>query len=211
MKRFVIQQDLLRQSRIPARFWNMGRDDYQGNLEAYEVAVTYGLKFAEAKRKRSGLYLFGAHQTFKTFLAATAAKLLLANGFTVQYFHFDELVDYHFGRSSDGVFFPERFRHSDLVVFDGISVPENGKATAQALTRAVRIRSDEGLPYIVSSVLSFDDLAIEYGKNLSGRMSYELSEVPCSVDPDVQHKIDSSRSKSVSFVLTNPSGDEQDD
>lgn len=155
-----LSKALLKDSRIPTKFWEMGTDTYLGSKRALNACKHY----LSVKGKPPGLMFIGKASSCKTFLATYVLKCLMAQGKIVAYYTTDDLCDAYFARldTSATTTFRERILAPDFICFDNVNAPV-GRGHKIALLRAVRLRSDEGLPYFVCTRFDDETLLSLYG------------------------------------------------
>lgn len=155
-----LQKSLLRDARIPAKFWNLGTNTYLGCSQALKACKHY---LDTDGANVPGLLFNGKAASCKTFLATYVLKCLMARGKIAAYYTTDDLCDAYFARlDSSTTSFRERILAPDFVCFDNVNAPV-GRGHKIALLRAVRLRSDEGMPYFVCTRFDDETLLSLYG------------------------------------------------
>lgn len=177
---FHLEQDALQSANLPEKYWGFKTSRFSGLPKALEAVEQFTRKFRRAQRNQVGLLLTGPTLSGKTFLAVHAARLLLANGYSVSYFTLDFVTDAYFNRTADTMAFLERFKSADLVVFDSVNETLH-RGQKVALTKAIVARSETGKPMLVCSQLDYDELDVQYGKQIASIAKRDLVRIRCAL------------------------------
>lgn len=147
-QRLVLTEAELKLANIPRKFWELAQMSYPGSDDAMEAVCNYVQRFDP--RSNVGLMLRGPANSCKTFLGTFVLRNLLARGVTSNYVSLDYLSDAMF--NPDKSVFSSIVRGHSLLFVDNVNLPRH-EGQKNALLRAVRTRSDEGLPYILATQL----------------------------------------------------------
>lgn len=174
-----LNTDLLRDVGIPKKFWELGKDTYPGDPRCLKQAEHYVLNFNDAIAKGVGLRFSGPTKSYRTFLATYVMKCLLIRGASTRYFSLDNLYELYVGSDDEaaGQGFLSNFK-ADLIVLDNLTIAPN-KATKNALLKVITFRADNGLPFIVCTSLTDEELCDEYGDRIGEHIANDLLEVEC--------------------------------
>jgi len=149
----MLSVDLLNDARIPVKFQSFLRSGYFGDEATYAVIRQYIQNKDEIFKNGIGLFIHGEHRSFKTFFATFILRHAMTKGYTALYVEYRTLVDIAFNRESG---FNSFASSAQFMAVD--DVPAEPK-TAPALLRLIQFRTNEGLPTLVVTAETIEDLS----------------------------------------------------
>jgi DNA replication protein DnaC len=184
-KMITLSTEALQEARIPKAFWLTGIDDYFAKPEALKQVDKYIRMSAEALDKGTGLFFRGKKLSGKTFLMTLTLKSLMAKGFQVHYFTFDELTESNLGHIPTLEKFSPKLFATQIVGIDSVNVPTHD-VYKNSLLRFIRHRVDSGLPFFLSTTLTREDgvdhFHEQYGDEIFDLVSNNTVPVKCFAD-----------------------------
>lgn len=164
-----------------------GVDCYKKMLENYEYCLNYANNFS---LNSSSLFLFGKTGTGKTHISLSIAKEISGKGFTVAY---GSLLNYlrkiekeHFGRAENNETDTlQVLLNTDLLILDDLGSEFQTNFYESTLYNILNSRINLGLPTIISSNLSSDELQKNYNDRIISRL-FSMFEILMFVGEDVR-------------------------
>lgn len=130
------------------------------------------------------LYMYGETGIGKTHLSLAIAGVVIKKGYNVVYGSahnfFNALEREHFGRSEepDGTT-EEKLLNCDLLIIDDLGAEFITSFSIAQLYNIVDTRLAKGLPTIINSNLSLDELEKKYDKRIASRLIFSYYQIPC--------------------------------
>ena len=139
--------------------------------------LKYLMDYAQNFTKNShGLFMVGKTGLGKTFLSSCIANELLKKGFSVA---FDSIQNYlrdiekeHFGKADGDTL--ETLLNADLVILDDLGSEFSSSFNNSVIYNIINSRSNAGMPTIVSTNLSLDELKSRYDDRITSRLMGSL-------------------------------------
>lgn len=132
--------------------------DDGGNPKIMRVAKKYAENFAEMKRMKKGLLLFGGVGTGKTFAAACIANALIAKGIPCMVTNFSRLINTMFGMNDGKQEYIDGLNQYDLLVIDDLAAERDTEFVQETVMNIIDSRYRSGLPLIVTTNLTEQQL-----------------------------------------------------
>lgn len=141
------------------RKMTFANDDGKGNRKVIRVAKNYVEKFPEMKREGKGLLLYGTVGTGKTFAGACIANALIEKNYRCLVTNFSRIIN-----TLQETPFDRKQRYLDslnnfsLIVIDDLGVERDTDYMAENVQNIIDARYRAGLPLIVTTNLTPDQL-----------------------------------------------------
>lgn len=120
-----------------------------------------------------GLLMRGGTGLGKTHLSLSIASVVIAKGYNVIYGSAPDFLrkaeQEHFGRAEGNTM--ERLLEADLLVFDDLGAEFENKFSLSAVYNIINNRFNAGLPIIVSTNLTYNELLGRYGERITSRLN----------------------------------------
>lgn len=137
--------------------WTFAQDD--GASPRYTAIMKrYVEHFSECRAKGQGLLLYGSCGSGKTFAAAAIANALIEQGTPCLVSNFDRLFDKLTAPKAQRTMEVEDLNQFDLLVLDDLDAEADNRYTENMIFRIVDSRYRAGLPMIVTTNLTKQDL-----------------------------------------------------
>ena len=137
--------------------WTFARDD--GASPKYTAIMKrYVEHFGECRAKGQGLLLYGICGSGKTYAAAAVANALIEQGIPCLVSNFDRLFDKLTAPKNQRTMEVEDLNKFELLVLDDLDAEADNKYTDNMLFRIVDSRYRAGLPIIITTNLTKQDL-----------------------------------------------------
>ena len=133
------------------------RDD-GANPEVSRICRSYADQFARLKAEKKGLLLYGPVGTGKTFLAACVANAVVDQGYPALVTNFFRLSNTISGQRKDAQVYLDGLRAYDLLVIDDLAAERDTEYMAELVLNLVDTRYRQGLPLIVTTNLTGEEL-----------------------------------------------------
>lgn len=137
--------------------WNFARDD-GASPEYTAIMKRYVEHFGECRTKGQGLLLYGSCGSGKTFAAAAVANALIEEGIPCLVSNFDRLFDKLTAPKAQRTMEVEDLNKFDLLVLDDLDAEADNKYIDNMIFRIVDARYRAGLPMIITTNLTKQDL-----------------------------------------------------
>lgn len=150
----------LRQQAFPEaelRGCTFDRDD-GANEKVSRICRGYAGQFVRMKSEKRGLLLYGTVGTGKTFLAACVANAVVDQGYPALVTNFFRLSNAVSGQRKDAQAFLDDLRAYDLLVIDDLAAERDTEYMAELVLNLVDTRYRQGLPLIVTTNLTGEEL-----------------------------------------------------
>lgn len=132
--------------------------DDGGSPKIMRIAKKYAENFAEMKRMKKGLLLFGGVGTGKTFAAACVANALIAKGIPCMVTNFSRLINTMFGMNDGRQEYIDGLNQYDLLVIDDLAAERDTEFVQETVMNIIDSRYRSGLPIIVTTNLTAQQL-----------------------------------------------------
>ncbi len=132
--------------------------DDGSNEKLMSVARRYVDNFGEMLRSGSGLLFYGGVGTGKTFIAACIANALIEKGHPCLVTSFPRIVNTLFGMQSGRQDYLDSLSAFDLLVIDDLASERVTEFMNETVTEVIDSRSRSGLPLIVTTNLTPEDM-----------------------------------------------------
>ena len=137
--------------------WTFARDD--GATPKYtDIMKRYVEHFGECRAKGRGLLLYGSCGSGKTYAAAAVANALIEQGIPCLVSNFDRLFDKLTAPKTQRTMEVEDLNKFDLLVLDDLDAEADNKYVDNMIFRIVDSRYRAGLPMIITTNLTKQDL-----------------------------------------------------
>lgn len=146
--------------------------------DCYEVmshVLNYCVKYAyEFSLKSKSIFMLGKTGLGKTHLSLSIAEKVIEKGYNVLY---DSIINYlrqiekeHFGRDSSGTDTLELLLNADLVILDDLGSEYDTSFYVSTIYNIINTRLNKGLPTIISTNLSPQEIENKYDARLISRL-----------------------------------------
>jgi DNA replication protein DnaC len=174
-------------------FENFSLDYYRQNADAYrvmkhnyETVVQYaeGFKLSEDAPAPRSLLFLGGTGLGKTHLSTAVARTVIARGYDVFYNSAVGMIsDFEFRRFGNGVAQSEvddtaRYTACDLLIIDDLGTEVVNQFTLSCLYHVLNTRLNLGLPTLISTNLTADELRRVYSDRITSRLLCEYLLIP---------------------------------
>ena len=132
--------------------------DDKSNLKVSTVAQNYVKKFDTMYEDGKGLLFFGTVGTGKTFIAAAIANALIDKGYNCLVTNFARLVNTIQGMYTGKQEYIDRLNRFDLLIIDDLAAERDTEYMGEAVQNIIDSRYRAGLPLIVTTNLTADEL-----------------------------------------------------
>ena len=132
-------------------------DDRQ-NAQLSDAMQKYAENFKTFKRDGKGLLLYGSVGTGKTYYAACIANALIDKGYPVLMTNFPTLVNQLHGMSDGKQKFIDGLNDYSLLIIDDLGVERDTSYMQEYVYNVIDSRSRAGLPFIITTNLSSEEL-----------------------------------------------------
>ncbi len=139
-----------------------------------EGHVKYCIEYAKSFSVDSpSLFMIGATGLGKTFLSSCIAREVIANGYSVA---FDSIQNYlrdiereHFGKAEGDTL--EALLKADLLIIDDLGSEFTTSFNSSVIYNIINSRTNKGMPTIISTNLSIDELGKRYDDRIVSRLT----------------------------------------
>ena len=138
------------------RSWTFEKDD-NANPQISQMAKKYVEHFEDFKQRGKGLLLHGTTGTGKTFISACIANALIDNGYRVLMTSFSRVENTVFGLSNKQEYYDSLNRY-DLLILDDFGVERSTEYKQEIVYNVIDGRTKAGLPLIVTSNITSQEL-----------------------------------------------------
>lgn len=139
------------------REWTFANDD-MANEKITHVAQKYVENFATMRRDGKGLLLFGSTGTGKTFTAACIANALIDRGVSCYVTNFARIGNTLQGMYEGKQDYLDSLNRVSLLVLDDLGIERSTEYMQEIVYNVVDARCAAGLPLIVTTNLTSDEL-----------------------------------------------------
>ena len=141
--------------------WTFDHDDHSDE-HLTSICKRYVSNFGEMKRRGKGLLFYGSVGTGKTFLSACIANALIDEGETCLMTNMSRLTNTMTGLHEGKQEFIDSFRRFSLLVIDDLSSERNTEYMNEIVFNLIDSRYRSGLPLIVTTNLTAEELKRPY-------------------------------------------------
>ena len=137
--------------------WTFENDDRK-NPKISDAMKNYADKFAEFKPDGRGILLYGTVGTGKTYLAACVANSLIDRDYRVYMTNFSRLINKVNGMFDGKQEYIDSLNRYDLLIIDDLGAEGKTEYRQEIVFNVIDSRYRSGLPFIITSNLSADDI-----------------------------------------------------
>lgn len=151
---------VLRQSAFPSsnmQNWTFANDD-EANTVLSKVARRYADNFDEFRKSGKGLVFYGDVGTGKTFAAACIANALIDKGIPVLMTSFPRIANTVQGMTAGRQEYYDSFQSYQLLILDDLAAERKTEYMQEIVYNVVDARCSSGLPMIVTSNITAQEL-----------------------------------------------------
>lgn len=138
--------------------WNFSQDDLK-TPRLSEAMRRYADGFAEFRETGKGLLLYGTNGTGKTFYASCIANALIDSGYRCLVTNFARLSNQLQGMFEGKQEFIDSLSSYSLLVLDDLGAERQSEYMQEQVFNIVNARYCSGLPFIVTTNLTIDEIA----------------------------------------------------
>ena len=146
--------------------WTFENDDRQ-NEKISDAMMNYVKNFQDFKKEGKGLLLYGTVGTGKTYYASCIANALIDNGYTALFRTFKQIERELWNAEAKAEYMKHLNRYT-LLIFDDLGAERDSKYMSDVVFDIIDTRYKSGLPFIVTTNLSADEIKkpekIEYSR-----------------------------------------------
>ncbi len=133
------------------------KDDGNGDPQLINAARLYAENFRDHMRDGMGLLYYGPVGTGKTFLAASIANAVLAQGYRVRLTNFAKVADEIWTADNKAGYIADLCKY-DLLILDDLGAERKSEYMQEMVYKIVNARYVAGAPVIVTTNLTTDEL-----------------------------------------------------
>ncbi len=137
----------------------------------FEYCREYATRFS---RTSNGIIMFGHTGLGKTHLSLAIAGVVLDKGYNVYYDSaqniMDRLESEHFKKAKYDESINEKLYESDLLIIDDLGAEFSTQFTVAALNNIINTRLNSGLPTIISTNLTLNEIEDRYTQRVASRI-----------------------------------------
>lgn len=149
---------------------NTFANDNGTNKKVSELCQRYVKNWGEIKKENIGMLLYGDVGRGKTFYACCIANELLKQGVSICITSFPKLIDKLSNFDETSKLLVEKAKTQSLLIIDDLGVERQTEFVAEQMFKIIDERVMSGLPTIITTNLSVEDL--ENPKNIEYRRIY---------------------------------------
>lgn len=147
--------------------WTFANDDRK-NPKISDAMKNYVKNFTDFRKDGKGLLLYGTVGTGKTYLAACIANALIDEGRSVLMTNFTTIVNTLHGMKEGRQTYINSLNRYDLLILDDLGVERGTEYMVEHIYNIIDARYRSGLPFIVTTNLTADELkkpqSVEYSR-----------------------------------------------
>lgn len=137
--------------------WTFENDDRR-NEKVSDAMARYAEQFPDFRREGKGLLLYGNVGTGKTYFAACIANRLIDMDYNVLMTNFASLTNKIQGMFEGKQEFIESLNRYSLLIIDDLGAERNSEYMKEMVFNIIDSRYRSGLPFIITTNLSTDDI-----------------------------------------------------
>jgi DNA replication protein DnaC len=159
-RQFLQRMEVLRRDGItdPTYLKYTFDQDDRRNPEVSDVCRKYVENWEEMKKDNIGILFYGGVGTGKSFLACCIANALLEKLVSVSVTNFPRILNRLQGFDEERQAFIDKLQRYKLLVIDDLGVERDTSYSVEQVFNVVDTRSRSGMPLIVTTNLSMEDL-----------------------------------------------------
>lgn len=138
--------------------WSFANDDMK-NPKRTEVMKNYVNKFTEFRQEGKGLLLYGTVGTGKSFMAACVANALIDKGYTAYMTNFSRLTNKIQGMFDGRQEYIDSLNRYSLLIIDDLGAERKSEYMVEQVFNIIDARYRSGLPFIVTSNLTWQEIS----------------------------------------------------
>ncbi len=182
-KTLELRSELLEDARIPKKYWTEDISGYIGAGAALVRAHRYTSNWKKALGFCVGLCFYGPANSQKSLLLTHVLKCVLSKGYGGLYVTANEVVDIAIEKKETRLSF-HALGEPDLLVIDNMELLHSSKSTfpLEAILRAIRLRLDNGRPFLVGTRHQPDSFEEVFGESITSSLQEATIMVRCQGD-----------------------------
>lgn len=137
--------------------WTFDNDDRR-NAKISNAMLRYAEKFDEFKRDKVGILLYGTIGTGKSYYAASIANRLIDKGYPVLMTNFSRIINQIQSTFDGKQEIIDGLNDYPLVIFDDLGVERQTPFAEEMVFNIIDTRYRSGLPFIVTTNLTADEI-----------------------------------------------------
>lgn len=155
-------------------------DHRVGNEKLYKIALEYIEKFPQMKKSNQGMLIYGEPGNGKTYFSACIANALLSKLIPVIAVGAIGLTE-RISQSKrtwgeEGIFTVlNSLENADLLIIDDLGTEEDNKWTRAMMYQVIEKRNSSGLPVIITTNISINELKDRYNDRTYSRLTQMCS------------------------------------
>lgn len=167
---------LLNNSLMDSKFKNYRFDNWDheiGNKRIFEITKRYSNNFSEIKEKGIGLIIYGLPGNGKTFASGCIANDLIDRFIPVACISINSLlgrIKQGFNSSETEANIINGLNNADLLILDDLGTELDNEWTKTVIYNIIDSRYRNGLPLVVTTNISFDDIKNKYHQRTYDRL-----------------------------------------
>ena len=139
------------------RKWTFENDDRK-NAKISDAMKRYADGFADFKKEKKGLLLYGTVGTGKSYYAASVANRLIDKGYPVLMTNFSRIINDIQSTFDGKQEIIDSLNDYPLVIFDDLGVERQTPFAEEMVYNIINTRSESGLPFLVTTNLTADEI-----------------------------------------------------
>lgn len=153
---------------IPADYLKLKLGDYRGPFQNGNFVEAYCRNVSQNSRGQ-GIYFFGDRETGKTLLGVVCMKAYLNSGFSALRVLCDDLITCYAGSLTDRSLV-EPLQTTHFLFIDDVGRERVTKISGKGLSSIMSYRAEHGLPTVLGSTVSVDNLDDLYSREQISRL-----------------------------------------
>ena len=137
--------------------WTFENDDRE-NPRISDAMQNYVKNFTEFRKEGKGLLLYGIVGTGKSYLAACVANALIDMGYSAYMTNFTTILNILSDKNTEKQKYLNSLNRYDLLILDDLGVERSTEYVLEHLFSIIDARYRSGLPFIITTNLTADEL-----------------------------------------------------